>query len=124
MRALRAFVADRSGAAAAELALVLPLFVCVLMGGIWAGLLTLSISSLDYSAQAAARCAAVNAQLCGTTSATETYAESLYNGPAISPVFTASQSGCGHTVAAQASFDFSLIPGIGAVPISASACYP
>jgi hypothetical protein len=96
----------------------------MILGGLWVGCLLWAVSSLDFAAQSAARCAAVNAQLCGTPAATISYAENLYAGPDLSPVFTADGSGCGHTVAVQANFDLRILPGIGDVPLTARACTP
>jgi Flp pilus assembly protein TadG len=123
-RVLRRLLVDCAGATAVEYALVLPLLALMIMGGIWVGALSLSVSSLDLAVQSAARCAAVDANQCGSASATQTFALSRYAGPAISPVFSASNSGCGHTVTAQANFDLNIVPGIGSIPLSVSACYP
>lgn len=121
---LRRFRRDESGAAAMEYGLVMPLLIMGILGAMWAGMLMFSASSLDLAVQAAARCMAVDADNCGSASATETYAQSQYKGPDISPTFTAAPSGCGHTVTAQASFDLGILPGVADVPLSASACYP
>ena len=121
---LRRFLRDRSGATALEYALVLPLLALMIMGGIWVGVLTLAVSSLDMAVQSAARCAAVDANLCATNSATQSFALTRYAGPSISPVFTASDAGCGHTVTGQATFDLNIVPGIGSIPLAVSACYP
>jgi Flp pilus assembly protein TadG len=121
---LARFARDARGATAVEYALVMPALVAMILGAIWVGMLTFSVSSMDLAVQGAARCMAVDVNNCGSASATQTYAQSLYGGPAISPVFTASATGCGHTVTAQASFDLDIVPGVGAVPLSASACYP
>jgi len=121
---LRRLVGDVSGATAIEYALVLPIFSMMILGAIWVGALTFSVSSLEHAVQSAARCMAVDANTCGTTTATETFAQSRYGGPNISPLFTASTSGCGHTVTAQAAFDLNLVPGLNSVPLTVSACYP
>ena len=122
---LRRFSRNDSGATAVEYGLVLPLLVLAIMGGIWVGMLTFSASSLDLAVQSAARCMSVDANNCGSASATQSYALAQFNAPGIvTPTFTASASGCGHTVIAQANFNLSLVPGIGAVPLSSSACYP
>lgn len=115
---------DERGATAAEFGLVLPVLLIAILGGVWVGLLTLSSASLDLAVQAAARCMSVDANACGTASATEAYALTQYNGPNLAPTFTASATGCGHTVTASASFSLNMVPGIGSVPLSASACYP
>ena len=121
---LRRILVDRSGATAVEYALVMPLLALMIMGGIWVGVLSLSVNSLDMAVQSAARCAAVDANQCGSAAATQAFAQSRYAGLAISPVFSASNSGCGHTVTGHATFDLNIVPGIGSIPLSASACYP
>ena len=123
-RLLRRLARDEAGATAVEYGFVLPVLLTMILGGVWVGLLTFSISSLDLAVQTAARCMAVDANACPTASATQTYAQSRYAGPNISPVFTATTAGCGHTVTAQANFDLNILPAIGAVPLSVSACYP
>ena len=121
---LRRLRQDTGGATAVEYAFVLPVFMLLLMGGLWVGLLSYAVSSLNFTVQSAARCMAVDANTCGSPTDTLTYAQGIYNGPAISPVFTASATGCGHTVSAQANFNIILVPGISTVPLTASACYP
>jgi Flp pilus assembly protein TadG len=123
-RLIRRFARDARGATALEYGLVFPVFALMLMGGFWVGTLTYAISSLDHSVQTAARCMAVDVNNCGSAAATQTYAQNSYAGPNISPVFTATATGCGHTVTAQANFDLNILPGIGTVPLSVSACYP
>lgn len=121
---LRRFARDESGATAAEYGLVLPLLLFAILGGFWVGLLMYSSSSLDLAVQGAARCMSVDANKCGSVADTQLYAQSLYNGPSLSPIFTASTSGCGHTVIAQANFNLNILPGVASVPLSSSACYP
>ena len=121
---LRRLRRDESGATAIEYGLVMPLLIMGILGAMWAGMLMFSASSLDLAVQSAARCMAVDANNCGSASATETYAQSQYEGPDISPAFTATADGCGHTVTAEASFNLGILPGVPDVPLSASACYP
>jgi Flp pilus assembly protein TadG len=120
----RRFGRDESGATALEYGLVMPLLIFGILGAAWAGLLMYSAASLDLAVQSAARCMAVDANSCGTASATQTYAQTQYQGPAIGPTFLATASGCGHTVTAQAKFGLQILPGMPAVPLSSSACYP
>lgn len=115
---------DESGATAVEYGFVIPVLAMLILGGIWAGLLMFSVSSLNLAVQSAARCMAVDANACGTPAATRSYAQSRYGGPNISPVFSASASGCGHTVTAQASYDLNVLPGVASVPLTVTACYP
>jgi Flp pilus assembly protein TadG len=121
---LKRFKADVRGTAAIEYGLVLPVMLVAILGGLWVGMLTFSASSLDLAVQTAARCMAVDANACGTVSATQAYAQTQYKGPAIAPTFTASTAGCGHTVTAEANFNLNILPWIGTVPLSTSACYP
>ena len=123
-RMLRRLANDERGATAVEYGFVMPILVLTILGAIWAGMLTFSVSSLDMAVQSAARCMAVDANACPTPEATQAYAKAQYGGPSISPVFTASATGCGHTVSAQAQFDLGVLPSVGAVPLTVSACYP
>jgi Flp pilus assembly protein TadG len=124
LRRLRRFGRHAGGAAALEYALVLPLFALMLMGCIWSGMLMFSVNSLEMAVESAARCAAVNTSRCGSATSTQSYAMTQYAGPAISPVFTLTKTNCGHTVTGRATFDFAVIPGVGSVPLTVSACYP
>jgi Flp pilus assembly protein TadG len=121
---LRRLAGDDRGTTAMEYGLVLPILAAAIMGGIWVGLLCYSASSLNLAVQAAARCMAVDANNCGSPGATQTFALAQYDGPNVSPTFTADTSGCGHTVTVQANFNLNIVPGIGTVPLSSSACYP
>lgn len=121
---LRRFGRDRSGVGAVEFALVLPAFIAMLAGGIWAGQLAFAANSLQYAVEAGARCAAVNATVCPDSTSTLAYTRSHYSGPNISPAFSYGATGCGHTVSASASFNINIVPGISSVPLSAAACYP
>jgi Flp pilus assembly protein TadG len=121
---LRKLVKDDRGAAAVEYGFVLPIFLLVVMGAIWGGMLMYSVSSLNLAVQQAARCMSVDATNCPTATAAQTYAMSHYAGPNISPVFTATATGCGHTVGAQANFNLGILPGVPNIPLTASACYP
>jgi Flp pilus assembly protein TadG len=121
---LRRFARERDGAAAMEFGLVLPIFATLLMGSVWVGMLTWAANSLQAAVQSAARCAAVNATQCATPLDVRNFATAAYTGPDIGPIFSATTSGCGNTVTAQANFDLNIVPGIGTIPLTASACYP
>lgn len=121
---LRRLRRDERGATAVEYGLVMPLLITGILGAMWAGLLMFSASSLDMAVQQAARCMAVDANNCGSATATQTYAQAHYAGPDIAPVFTATADGCGHTVTAQATFGLGILPGVPDVPLTSSACYP
>ncbi|HEY2750075.1 TadE/TadG family type IV pilus assembly protein [Phenylobacterium sp.] len=121
---IRRFGGHRSGASAVEFALVMPAFIAMLAGAIWAGQLAFASNSMHYAVEAGARCAAVNAVTCPDATTTLAYTRSHYSGPQISPVFTYGATGCGHTVSASATFNLNIVPGIKSVPLTAAACYP
>jgi len=87
MASLRVF-RDQRGSAAAEFALLLPVFALLVLGIFHFCALVYASSSLHWAVEQAARCAAVsrlNTGLsCGTTtSTTEAYALQIYKGPNI-----------------------------------------
>jgi hypothetical protein len=123
-------IADRRGAALAETAIVMPIFVLLIFGIIESGLLMFAQLSLDNAVGAAARCAAVNPNLCGTRALTETYALSQTVG--LPPVanFTAQNPPCNNGSAqVLASYNFTspvgtLVPYISPLTLTAAAQYP
>lgn len=115
---------DEQGAAAIEYAFVLPVFILLLVGAISAGNLLFAVNGLHYAVEDAARCAAVKTTVCTDSSSTVTYAQNRYSGPKISPTFTLSNAGCGHTVSGSAQYPLMLAAYTINVPVSASACYP
>jgi len=123
-RFLRRFHGDLGGASAIEFALVLPVFVLLVLGSMSAATLGLSVASMNYAAEEAARCAALKKAACMTPSATATFASTKYMGPSVSPVFTYTTDGCGNTVKGTATFSLNLVPAFRSVPLSTSACYP
>ena len=123
-RALKRFVADVSAGVAIEYGILLPTFMAMLLGSIWTGNLLFAQNGLVRAVQFAARCAAVRTTVCTNSTTTSAYALSVYSGPSIAPAFTYSTSGCGHTVAATATFNLNIIPGVPSVPLKATACFP
>jgi hypothetical protein len=121
---IKRFRGDRSGASAVEFALVMPAFIAMLAGAIWAGQLAFASNSMHYAVEAGARCAAVKTTVCTDAPSTIAYTQSHYSGPQISPVFSYGATGCGHTVSATATFNLNIVPGIKSVPLTAAACYP
>jgi Flp pilus assembly protein TadG len=123
-RFLRRFRRDRRGGAALEYAIILPAFITLVVGALCAGQLGFAVNSLHYAVQDAARCAAVKTTVCTSSTSTVTYAEGRYSGPQISPNFSYSTGGCGHTVSVTATYPIMLAAATVNVPLSASACYP
>ena len=124
MRAPVHYLREEKGASSAEFALVVIPFLVMVFAIIGVSLMFYANHTLQYAAEAAARCYAVDAGNCSTPGAAQTYATSHYTGPAISPVFVASATGCGHTVTGTGSLTLDVIVFSQTIPLSASACYP
>lgn len=113
-----------AGTAAVEFALIIPVFVAMVLGGMEIATLGFAAASLHFAVEDAARCASVQTTVCTDQTATKSFAAAHYAGPSISPVFTYSPSGCGHIVSATGTLSLNLVPQLVDVPLSATACYP
>ena len=117
------FRACQSGATIVEFALILPALAALVVGGLYTALMIYSAAGLHSAVEDAARCYSVNATLCGSSAAAQTYAQSRYYG-IDTPTFTATQVGCGHRVNATLTMAFSAVVTEVKVPLSATACFP
>ena len=113
----------QSGATIVEFALVAPALAALLVGGLYTALMIYSAAGLHSAVEDAARCYSVNATVCGSSAAAQTYAQSRYFG-IDTPTFTATQAGCGHRVNATLTIAFSAVVTEVKVPLSATACFP
>jgi Flp pilus assembly pilin Flp len=120
---IRRYAERRSGASAVEFALVLPVFITLLVGGICGANLAFTINSLHYAVEEAARCASVKTLVCTNATTTQAYAQSKYMAGG-SPTFNYAATGCGHTVTASTVFPFSVATATVNVPVTATACFP
>jgi Flp pilus assembly protein TadG len=121
------------GSTAVEYAIILPAMLMFVLGLLDSGRLLWSYATLSRSVEAAARCAAVNTTLCGSTTATRTYAAGEAWGLALTAsAFTATAATCGAQVAGTMNFKF-VIPWFyvaapfgasNAITLNATACYP
>ena len=123
MKRFRAFLASTSGAVAAEFVLVIPVMLVMIFGSINGALMVYSYVQLHYAAGDAARCRAIKA-VCFDDASTESYAESKLSAPLASVSFAHSTAGCGNTVTATATYNFTT--GLTNTPITmqAQSCYP
>lgn len=120
---------EEGGASSAEFALVVIPFLTLIFFIIGMSMMFYANHTLQYAAEAAARCYSVDVTNCGdgattNAAAAQTYAAAHYSGPNIAPVFVASATGCGHTVTGTASFPLNAVIVSVSVPLSASACFP
>jgi Flp pilus assembly protein TadG len=126
----RAFYGDSGerGAAAVEFALVLPILLLCVLGLIEFARAIWTQATLDYAVQAAARCAAVDTNTCGTDVNIRNYAAGRAPGLWFTDptsTFSVTRPSCGVQVTASLPFDF-LVPAL--LPYSrtltARACFP
>ena len=114
------------GAAAIEYAILLPALLLFTLGIVDVGRLIWTQTTLDRAVEAASRCAAVNATLCGTGAQIQSYAVGqAYGLQVTTAAFTTGTSGC--TSGVQASVPFRLIiPWLArtSLTLTAKACYP
>ena len=115
-----------SGAAAAEIALSLPILVGLVFGSVELSRYLGAQNDLQYAVEYASRCAAVDQIKCGTASGTQAYAASMASQSGINPNdFTVATQSCGYNVSVNYTMT-SVIPGL--LPfnpsISASSCHP
>jgi Flp pilus assembly protein TadG len=124
MRSTAGFMRRTGGATAVEFAIVLPCFLALTVGTVNTCIALYANSALHFAVDDAARCMSVNTSVCDNATDTQTYAASNYNGPAISPTFTAVTSSCGSQVTGAVTYQLNAIVTNVSVPLSATACYP
>ena len=132
-RAIRLRLRSRRGAVAVEFAFLLPALLLFVLGLIESGRLFWTYTTLYWGAESAARCAVVNATLCGTPAQIQSYAAAQAYGIAVSASdFTAATAACGVQVSTNYPFTL-LIPWLSVGTPSGSfntltlpitACYP
>lgn len=128
----RRFLGSR-GAVAIEYAILLPALLMFVFGLMDGGRLFWTYTTLYRAVEAAARCGAVNATLCGTTSQIQSYAVTQAYGLTVdNSVFTVATAACGIQVNGTLQFNL-LIPWLtvgtpsgsfNIITLSPTACYP
>lgn len=119
----RKFLISRSGTAAAEFALVLPIMVLLILGTIGVSTMMYANAGLNFAAQDAARCMAIKTTVCPGVSV-QTYGASKYVGPTLASLtFTGSAPACGRRVVATGTYTLKTGLATISVPMSATACY-
>ncbi len=123
---------DAAGAVAIEYAIILPVLLIALLGVMDLGRLLWGYASVSNAAQTAARCFAIKATACQTTTATQNYAATQAYGVTIdASAFTVTTPACGVQVAASYAFNF-VVPWFYVMPFGGSntinllttTCYP
>jgi len=117
-------LAARSGNTAVEFAIILPVFLSVFVGIMEFGRMMWTKNALNYAVEEAARCAAINATLCGTQALVQSYSVSHSGYTFASADFTLSTPSCGTQVSATHAFDFIIPLWNLSVSLEATYCYP
>lgn len=120
---IRRWRRDTEGAAAIELAFVLPFVIMLIIGCISGAQMIGSVSSMNFAVAEAARCYAVNKTTCSSATAAEAYAAGKFVGSA-TPEFEALVAGCGRRVTARTTFHWRAGLFSMDVPLSATSCFP
>lgn len=115
---------DSGGTSAIEFAIVAPVFLAMVVGGIYMCMMLFAMGSLQEAVEAAARCWAVNTTVCTSASSAQDYATSHYYGPSYSPTFTATNPSCGYQVAGAITYSWNFYYSTVSVPLNAVACFP
>jgi Flp pilus assembly protein TadG len=113
-------IENESGAILVEFAIIFPIFLLFVIGGIDVIVAMIGLSWLTFAVQAGSTCGAIHAPLCTTLTATTTYATNAAN--LTGAVFTAKQLPCGIEVAGSWTYVSMILPYN--FPWSTSACYP
>lgn len=125
MKLARAW-SDVRGTAAIEFGLTAPIFFMMLFGLIVCAMLLWTQVGLQHGAEMAARCATIDKNACGSTSAIQNYAAKQTFGVNPPPsTFTVSTPACGNQVSASYEFPFiTSFFGASSFTLSAQSCFP
>lgn len=123
---VQTFTRNTSGTSAVEFAMTAPLFVALLLAVIEGGLMLWTQLGIQHGTENAARCASINATVCGTASDIQNYAAGQAFGLKLPPaIFSVSAPACGNQVTAVYEFGFISNYVMGKpLTLSAQACYP
>jgi Flp pilus assembly protein TadG len=129
MKRLLHLLSCERGATIVEFAFVAPVFSAMIFGVIDIARVGLTLGSLHFAAESAARYASINTSSDGTppaASTIETYAQNVYYGESLnSNPFTYSATGCGNTVTASYTYSLAIpLAGTWSIPLAATACFP
>lgn len=116
---------NERGAAAIEFALVAPVMILLLIGGMFLSIMGFTLSSLHASAETAARCASLQSPNCTTTAEVQNYASANFlQVTGRTAVFTMTTPACGYKVVGSATFAFNTGLARVNVPLTTQACFP
>ena len=119
----RGFFRDNSGASAVEFGITAPLFFMLLVGVVQGAMMLWTQLGLQQGVEMGARCASVDSVLCGSTSATLSYAaQQTYGLNPPASTFTLTGAACGSQMSAR--YPFPIITSyFGSVTVTAMSCF-
>jgi Flp pilus assembly protein TadG len=114
------------GTAALEYAILLPALLMILVGALDTGRVMWLQVTLERAVDAAARCAAINANTCNSVANIQNYAATQAFGTTINAsAFAVTTAVCGTSITGTLPFAFIIPwPGKRTITLSATACYP
>jgi Flp pilus assembly protein TadG len=121
---VKCFLRDNRATTAIEFGITAPAFFVVLFAIVECGFMLWTQFGLQHGVEMSARCASVNATLCGTPTAIQNYAAQQAFGLSLpSSTFSVSTPSCGNQVAASYAFPM-LTSYFGSVTLTARSCFP
>jgi Flp pilus assembly protein TadG len=121
---LRSIRLNQDGTTAVEFAIVAPAFFLMIFGTIGLCFALFLLGSLHYAVEDGARCASVKTTICTDATTIQSYTQSRYMGPNVSPTFTYAAAACGNSVTGTISYSMNIGFKTFVIPISATACFP
>jgi len=119
---LRGLVRDCSGAVAVEFLVVLGPLLLLLLGTFDIGIVTLTLTRINYAVEAAAKCGAISAAMCAAPAQTSAYGASIAGLRGLDASrFLVTTAACGMNVTVTYAYAGVVLP---AITLSAGACYP
>lgn len=116
---------DQSGATALEFALVAPVMIMLIIGGMYLSLLGYTTASLHFATEAAARCASLDSTNCGTAAGVSAYAQQKFlNLSGSTATFNLTTPACGYNVASSLNYNLKIGIATMTIPVTSQSCFP
>lgn len=117
---------DECGASTIEFAIVAPVFLTMVVGGMHLSILGFTASNLHYAAEQGARCGAIQTTRCTSATLAESAASGVFNNfSGATATFIATPTAtCGYRMVGTLTYPVSTGISTINVPLSAAACYP
>jgi Flp pilus assembly protein TadG len=107
-----------------EFALIATPLLLMLFGTVEVGRMLWLQNALNYSVDAAARCASIDANNCATSDQIKSYAASSAGASLTTSVFTWSKAACGNQVSASYPMSLAIPFAPISITLAAQSCYP